>query len=88
MAYQNSISVNVFVSGGATPTQFVFDDSISAGAGSAALAALERKDQIDAMGKYNDEDPKRVIIPYESVVAAQIVVERTTVDDPVDANCN
>ena len=81
--YVNQYTVAVKTLGG---TEVTFDDSTDAGAGAAAYAALEAKQDIKANVTSNDETTL-VIIPFHAVDSAAVSFTRTQAEDPADPTC-
>lgn len=77
--YKNQYKVVVTTKGGYTAT---FDDSVTAGAGAMANAALMAHE--DLRGQAGDDF---VFIPGKAVDHAVITFSRTQVDKPADDTC-
>lgn len=82
-ANKYNISVVIKTAGGTTHT---FADASADGSGAAVVGQLQAKQSVDSI-EVSGETERRVIIPFSSVDDAIITVEQTTVDAPVDANC-
>lgn len=81
--YKNQYKVVVTTKGGYTAT---FDDSVNAGMGAMANAALHAgADIVGTVG--SGDDAKEVFIPQKAVDHAEITFSRTEVEKPADATC-
>ena len=83
--YINSYEVTVFTNCGSDP--IVFSDTTIPGSGAAAYGALDEGQDIKAYISDGNDGQALMIVPYNSVCAAQIVVGREEVEDPADETC-
>lgn len=78
------MSVSIMTKGG---KEISFADTPTTSDGTSAARSLAQHTVIDAVGTGEDDEAKRIIIPYMAIDVAFTLVQSTAATAPADSNC-